>query len=88
MFLQVEKFAADECNDQAEHDEAQARLAIRLGAKQKKNAFMNYKELKAKLKSKKNEVLETDKLAASKVLEKIKNRKKNKNDKRHKKMNK
>lgn len=49
----VEKFAADECEDSAERENARARLAIRLGAKPAKKPFVNYKSLKAELGAKK-----------------------------------
>lgn len=81
LFFKVEKFAADECGDAAERDEARARLALRLGARPPKNRFINYKKLKEELNMKKHREAEFDKLSALKALKKLSLKKKAKEKK-------
>ncbi|VDN37888.1 unnamed protein product [Gongylonema pulchrum] len=81
----VEKFAADECDDIEERDEARARLAIKLGAQPPKSRFVNYKQLKEELSTRKLAQPEFDKLSALKAMKKLsmKNRAKTKKIRRH-----
>ncbi|CAG9536485.1 unnamed protein product [Cercopithifilaria johnstoni] len=72
----VEKFAADECGDAVERDEARARLAMKLGARPLKNHYLNYKQLKRELDVKKSLKVEFDKLSALKALKKLSMKKK------------
>lgn len=72
----MEKFAADECADAVERDEARARLAVKLGARPSKNNYINYKQLKKELNVKKNLEAEFDKLSALKALKKLSVKKK------------
>ncbi|VIO91338.1 Uncharacterized protein BM_BM2302 [Brugia malayi] len=67
----VERFAADECDDAKERGEARARLAMKLGARPPKNNYFNYKQLKEELNVKKNLEVGLDKLSALKALKKL-----------------
>uniref|UniRef100_A0A1I8EAD3 RRM domain-containing protein n=2 Tax=Wuchereria bancrofti TaxID=6293 RepID=A0A1I8EAD3_WUCBA len=67
----VERFAADECDDAKERSEARARLAMKLGARPPKNNYFNYKQLKEELNVKKNLEVGFDKLSALKALKKL-----------------
>ena len=49
----MEKFAADECSDSSERENARTRLAVKLGAKPLKKPYVNYKNLKAEIAAKK-----------------------------------
>ena len=62
--LQVEKFAADECVESVERENARARLAIQLGAEPPRKHFVNYKALKAELAAKKLSPPRNDKHSA------------------------
>uniref|UniRef100_A0A915Q4U0 RRM domain-containing protein n=1 Tax=Setaria digitata TaxID=48799 RepID=A0A915Q4U0_9BILA len=72
----VEKFAADECDNAEERRKARARLAVRLGARPLKRNYVNYKQLKEELNGKKNLENEFDKLAALKAVKKLSMKKK------------
>uniref|UniRef100_A0A158Q6T3 RRM domain-containing protein n=1 Tax=Elaeophora elaphi TaxID=1147741 RepID=A0A158Q6T3_9BILA len=72
----VEKFAADECGDAVQRNEARARLALKLGARPSKNKYLNYKQLKMELNEKKNLEVEFDKLSALKALKRLSVKKK------------
>ncbi|KHN75044.1 hypothetical protein Tcan_12596 [Toxocara canis] len=68
--FEVEKFAADECEDGTERENGRARLAMQLGARAPKKQYVNYKALKTQLSAAKMAPPQDEKLSALSALKK------------------
>ncbi|VDK48744.1 unnamed protein product [Anisakis simplex] len=70
--FEVEKLAADECEDGVERENGRARLAVQLGARASKKDYLNYKALKAVIHASKTapSTNNNDKLSALTALKK------------------